>query len=1245
MATFTVTNSVNIDSLAGKTGGDVYNINGGHLTIDQDSRYGQNNATNATMLTINCSSTLGGNITIKGDKVRLIPYDTGTGNVPAYNTTISQGGASGLLIGVYSALNVAPTAPGSAMPASGFIKIKQWNDVAYTAGALTGIGANATDADRAGWIEVVGQESGTLTINRLNNTANKLAQGSWYEIGTTDGVRATTYQIPSNGVNQYHGGVWVETATPGQYEYYSTTTDNAVDTAVATSERKGKFCWISTAGLLRFGHDGTNSSGGYCPPAGRKIRIPNVFLQSATSGTPTQNSFNATIGVRFRLVTTAAGTVDVDKISAAWNFLNLTNCVQLSLTNSSFINRIGISNNANALTMTNVGIGQLQVEGNSILNISGSLEGGTLTDIWIGRGQWSGSNNFGIAFSNSSSYVCNNINIYGTSNRTGSHYPIYINNSSAIKVNGGALNGRIWVNIASDVEIKNVKWWESPFETNTQAGDNLLIVASTTNATFENINVADGDMPPGSVFSVSTLCKNIKIRNVGTYASPISTGLPSFDNASVSRSGTVATVTTSSPHQLRTNQYVFVWQTDMLGITFGPKQVTVTSATTFTFTCNNTGATSGYVNYKSVQQNNIATITNSQNVKLQNVHAYGSRNNIYIANNTNKDIYIENITDDNPYINVGLAGAANLRLDSVTDTPNSGTPQSAVYGSHFVSGFQFDLTAPKLVGTGVSWTRSGSTITVTNTNHKLTPNTYIQVLDSSNPAGTLSGRTRSITVVNNDTFTFTGANTGATSGTLDYRVADSKLTLQMNEPNASTAPLYTVNSGTPLFTGGGRWSALNSGDQATWTMERFIIGFTNIPQVLPSWDSGGSEYNYRLQYDIDRGSGFSGTFKNWFYPVTGGAVTSGSPTCTVASTTGIAVGDYVFGQGIPNGTKVQSIDNATTLTLNANANATISGQTLTFNYAPNETTFPTAGVKFKFRITVLNTITTTLAFVYIPLSSNATSRAALYPQDVETVTFSLTGLPTGTTVALYDSTNTELQRDDNITSGEFEYQYIHSGSDIEDVYYVVWHPDYIPYKSAPFDLTDTDLGLSFTPIDDTVYDASYVDRYTINYTNKRIIMNSGETVYDVRGAYSKWKDDIFLSDNFTYDFAFSVLGNVVYDPPKRVPPFTSLTNNWKIRPDEANHTLTVSGGILYVDGGGDPFVNTLGAYTVRIKYVQPVEVLMIATGSGVLPSDVSNIVDAVWSDSATYAVGEKGNILASEILSNTDATQAKVDQL
>jgi hypothetical protein len=78
-----------------------------------------------------------------------------------------------------------------------------------------------------------------------------------------------------------------------------------------------------------------------------------------------------------------------------------------------------------------------------------------------------------------------------------------------------------------------------------------------------------------------------------------------------------------------------------------------------------------------------------------------------------------------------------------------------------------------------------------------------------------------------------------------------------------------------------------------------------------------------------------------------------------------------------------------------------------------------------------------------------------------------------------------------------------------------------------------------------------------------------------------------------------------------VPLFAFLRNGWRVRPQEANHTLNVSGGVLLVDGGGDPFTNTVGSYTVRINYQQPVQAITVATGGGSAPS-ATEVAAAVW---------------------------------
>lgn len=209
MATFTITTAQNIDALTSKAGGDTYNVNGGTLTIDQDSRVGTNQTTSTTLGPMTLSASLGGTINIDGTDIWLIPYTGGSGNVPAWNTAITDGGSgggTGKLIGVHSALTAASTATGAAMPASGYIRVKQKSGI-YTANALGGITATASDAGRVGWIEIVGDEASTINANRLGQFN---ITGEWYEIGTTSGSSNQTMQIPNNGLLRYAAGVYIQ---------------------------------------------------------------------------------------------------------------------------------------------------------------------------------------------------------------------------------------------------------------------------------------------------------------------------------------------------------------------------------------------------------------------------------------------------------------------------------------------------------------------------------------------------------------------------------------------------------------------------------------------------------------------------------------------------------------------------------------------------------------------------------------------------------------------------------------------------------------------------------------------------------------------------------------------------------------------------------------------------------------------------------------------------------------------------
>lgn len=128
--------------------------------------------------------------------------------------------------------------------------------------------------------------------------------------------------------------------------------------------------------------------------------------------------------------------------------------------------------------------------------------------------------------------------------------------------------------------------------------------------------------------------------------------------------------------------------------------------------------------------------------------------------------------------------------------------------------------------------------------------------------------------------------------------------------------------------------------------------------------------------------------------------------------------------------------------------------------------------------------------------------------------------------------------------------------------------------------------------------------YTFDGPNKRIVLSPGTVSFSVRDLWSRWVDWHALSDNSKYLAAMRSVGGDEIDATAgtSIPVYTYLTNGWRIRPQEADHTLAVDDGILLVDGGGDPFLATLGAYAVRVVYRQPVQAITVSTAGTSGPS-------------------------------------------
>lgn len=152
------------------------------------------------------------------------------------------------------------------------------------------------------------------------------------------------------------------------------------------------------------------------------------------------------------------------------------------------------------------------------------------------------------------------------------------------------------------------------------------------------------------------------------------------------------------------------------------------------------------------------------------------------------------------------------------------------------------------------------------------------------------------------------------------------------------------------------------------------------------------------------------------------------------------------------------------------------------------------------------------------------------------------------------------------------------------------------------------------------------DKATFDPINKLIILKPGVVAVDVAidlysDAKEEWLGDQGLNK---YKFPFRVVGGDITEGDQAIAGYFYLRHGWRVRPQEANHLLTVN-GILLVDGGGDPFVNTLGDYNVRIKYVVPLQAVKITAGSGVTEQDKLDIANMV--DSGPVLAGVKNAVL------------------
>ena len=140
-------------------------------------------------------------------------------------------------------------------------------------------------------------------------------------------------------------------------------------------------------------------------------------------------------------------------------------------------------------------------------------------------------------------------------------------------------------------------------------------------------------------------------------------------------------------------------------------------------------------------------------------------------------------------------------------------------------------------------------------------------------------------------------------------------------------------------------------------------------------------------------------------------------------------------------------------------------------------------------------------------------------------------------------------------------------------------------------------------------------KVTFDYVNKLIICKTGVTELDAKiDIYGDTKEDWQTNTDLNkLRFIFRAIGGDETLVGETAPLYAFINYGWRIRPDEADHVLNIINGAILVEGdtAADPFVDTLGDYTVRIRMYVPVKATIVTSGSGVTAQDKIDIADAV----------------------------------
>ena len=518
MASQTVSTDKNFDdsTITGLANGDTITINSGAtLTINSDVRWAQNAAVIGA-LTID--STTGGTCLIDGTSVWWLTCTSSGSTVPAIGTTItgSSSGATGELIGVFSALGVDPTTAGSAVPSPCYVKLRSKTGTfqSETLNGFTGGTVTSGGAGERGWIHVVGREATTITVPRLGKFQ---VTGDWFNLGTADGTSGQTMQYY---VADYVPAIWVETGNgTGIFEPWANSEGRSAAGDVGGNlDAAGKYFFCGTDGIVTFG----NGTTGAIPTSGAIIRVPNVHVSNANSTNYALNTLVTTVGTRWDFTTTSAGDIDIDKCNFN-GYFSLSQPYDVSLKYVGTPIAISLTECASNIIMDNVVVSIPIAFDTTSLTLTSNFAGGTISNCLFVK--YTGGTNSGVV---SATYIndftfsnCVAQTMQGAAT-TASRRSFYFSTCSNINMTDcSAVNSAFYLTNVQGGTFTNCYISDRPGAARTTGGfDCVALLGYTNGITIDGVGKVGSETFPYNTDLIDiSQSINCKIRNIGSVTS------------------------------------------------------------------------------------------------------------------------------------------------------------------------------------------------------------------------------------------------------------------------------------------------------------------------------------------------------------------------------------------------------------------------------------------------------------------------------------------------------------------------------------------------------------------------------------------------------------------------------------------------------------------------------------------------------------------------------------------------------